>query len=376
MRILVAPDKFKDALSAEEAATAIEEGIKTALPTAEITLLPLADGGEGTSVLLTGYHNGKIYHANVQGPLGEERTAQWGYAEEKKMAFLELAQASGFQLVPAPERNPLLTSTFGTGQLMAEALLKGARQIIIGLGGSATNDGGTGMAAALGYRFLDERGKEILFPGGKDLVRIRDIDFSKVNPLLKECRITAAYDVENPLLGPTGAVYTFARQKGATEKMLPLLEEGLSNLARIIKKDLGKEVDDVKGAGAAGGMGAGIIAFAGGELSGGADLILTHSNFESFLQHSDLLITGEGSLDASSLGGKLISRLCRSAGRKGVPVIAFCGTSKLLQDQAQAAGLKTFIPVSEHEPDLPSALRNTARNLRAAAGEYFLKNPF
>lgn len=371
MRILIAPDKFKDALTAAEVALALKTGIEEALGNVHINLLPLADGGEGTAALLTRINNGLMRKAIVKGPLLEKTDAYWGYSAQEKQVFLELAEASGLRLIPETLRNPLKTSTYGTGELIKTALKAGGENFVIGLGGSATNDGGTGMAAALGYRFYDGQGRLIPYPCGKDLIRIRHIDESQRHPLLKNASFKAACDVENPLLGPDGATYTFGPQKGADAQMLAQLEEGMQNLAALLKSELGKEVASIPGSSAAGGAGAGVLAFLTGRLCSGAELILAYSQFDQHLQQADLLISGEGKLDASSLQGKLIGALLKKAREKKVPLIIFCGSSEVPPEILKEAGLQEVIPVSVHENQLALALQNSAKNLQMAAKQYF-----
>ncbi len=373
MRILIAPDKFKDSLTAMEAAKAIEKGVKSALPDAECILLPLADGGEGTAALLTSLCGGISLTTMANNPLQNPIRCTWGYVKNEQQGFIELAEASGLQLLPEHLRNPLNTSTYGTGQLVKAAVDKGAKTLIIGLGGSATNDGGTGMAAALGYRFFDKNGKLIKVPAGRDLINIRNIDTAKVHPdLLKhDFLIKGACDVTNPLLGPEGAAYTFARQKGATEKMLPVLEEGMENLALVIEKGLGMKVAEREGSGAAGGAGAGVLAFLQGKLCSGAELILDYSKFREQLKHADFLITGEGKMDATSLQGKLIGKLCSLGSSANVPVAAFCGSSELPAEYYINNNLKAVIPVSLKECNLREALLNAHNNLVTATRSFF-----
>lgn len=372
MHILIAPDKFKDALSAREAAEAIRAGILEAMPEASCTLLPLADGGEGSTELLTHYAKGSMYHVRVSGPLLQPVDARWGYEPATKQAFIELAEASGLRLLPLSSRNPLYTTSYGTGELIAEALNAGARRITLGLGGSATNDGGCGMAAALGYRFYSANGKAVPYPAGKDLVNIRHIDAGEVNSLLQDCRITAACDVQNPLTGPQGAAHTFARQKGARKNGIQILEEGLNKLEALIYTELGIDVKDYPGSGAAGGAGAGVLAFLGGSLQNGADLILQASGFSNHLQQADLLISGEGKIDNTSLEGKLLGSLCREAQSSHKKLIAFCGSTSLtVVQQGSTSCLEAVIPVSTAEKTLDEALKNTAFNLQKAAAAYF-----
>lgn len=376
MHILIAPDKFKDALTAREAAEAIQAGIQQALPQAGCSLLPLADGGEGSTELLTQYAKGHLHISRVHGPLLQEIEAAWGYEPDSGQAFIELAAASGLRLLPSAARNPLYTTTYGTGELIGEALKAGARSVTLGLGGSATNDGGCGMAAALGYRFYGADGKEIAHPRGKDLLLIKHIDSTHINPLLKTCRLSAACDVQNPLTGPKGASFTFASQKGANNEEIQMLDEGLSHLSALLKAQLGIDINDYPGSGAAGGAGAGVLAFLKGSLRSGADLMLQACGFHEQLQQADLLLSGEGKLDKSSLEGKLLGSLLREVKRNHKKLIVFCGSTNLTEAQWKAAGLEAVIPVSGDETSLQTALQNTSRNLQQAAARYFKSNNF
>ena len=374
MRILIAPDKFKDALTAPQAAKAIEEGVKAALPDAKCILLPMADGGEGTAALLTEICGGVLQKAKAHNPLLKLTDCSWGYQQKENQAFLELAEASGLWLIPEHLRNPLYTSTFGTGELIRAALEKGAKNLVIGLGGSATNDGGTGLAAALGYRFFDVHGKEIPKPKGKDLIRIRNIDQQRIHPALNNAalKVKAACDVTNPLLGPSGATFTYAVQKGATADMLPHLEEGMENLSETIRNDLGCYAENIPGSGAAGGAGAGVLAFLNGELCSGAELILEYSDFYQKIREADLLITGEGKIDDTSLQGKLIGRLSEIAKNNSIPLVAFCGKMSFTQDnKKRQSNFQTIVPISSQEEELESALKNSFKNLKKAAHLHF-----
>ena len=345
-------------------------GAREALPEASITLLPLADGGEGTAALLTQLNKGAHYRLQIQGPDGQPLRASWGYSPASQQGYIELAEASGLQRLPPDQRNPLHTTTYGTGQLIAAALQKGATSIMLGLGGSATNEGGCGMAAALGVRFLDKRGKPLPFLSAHNLLHIRHISIEAVHPALYSCRIQAACDVDNPLTGPTGASYTFGPQKGAAPEDLPQLEEGLQHLARLIKEQLGKDVGGIPGSGAAGGAGAGVVAFLNGSLQSGSKLLLEQSSFEEKLEQADLLLTGEGCFDSSSLQGKLVGQLCEIADRKNKQVVVFCGKAGSVPQENFPASLQAIYPISEKEPDLQTALQHTTGNLKKAVHEY------
>ena len=371
MHVLIAPDKFKDALSASEAAMAMAAGLKEAKPEATFSLLPLADGGEGTAALLTKLNKGQTHQKFVSCPLGEPLMACWGFSPALKQAYIELAAASGLQLLAPQRRNPCYTTTYGTGQLIAAALQQGANSLLLGLGGSATNDGGTGMAAALGYQFLDDRGKPLPFLSAQHLLHIRHISADKVNPLLYQATIVAACDVTNLLCGPEGASYTFATQKGARAADLSFLEESLLHLAYIIHKELGIPVQNISGGGAAGGAGAGVAAFLQGSLQNGTELMLEQSGFEEKLEQADLLLTGEGRFDDSSLQGKLIGKLCELAERKKKPVVAFCGSVGVTENKVFPKSLQAVRDISANEDRLSEALKKTKFNLQRTVQAYF-----
>ena len=325
MRILIAPDKFKGTRSATEVARAIAAGVRRARPDDDLELFPLADGGEGTVEALVAAVGGRTERMPVTGPLGDTVDAPLGWLDDGR-AVIEMAAASGLALVPSTSRAPLRATSRGTGDLIARAL--GQRQtgatVIVGLGGSASTDGGTGAASALGWRFLDKSGRE-LGPGGGDLRRLAAIDGSEVSRGLAAGGLVGASDVDNPLLGARGAAHTFAPQKGASPRDVELLEQGLTALARCIERDLGIDVADQWGAGACGGIGAGLIAFCGARLEPGFDLVAAVTGLEDAIESADLVITGEGRLDDQSLGGKAPIGVARLARRLGVRCIAIAG---------------------------------------------------
>jgi glycerate kinase len=258
MRIVIAPDSFKGSLSSKEVADAIELGVRKVLPDVDIVKIPIADGGEGTVQTLVAAMGGEIIKTQVVGPLGETIESYFGVLNDKKTAIIEMANASGLPLVPIEKRNPLITTSYGTGQLIKAALDMGVDRIVIGLGGSATNDGGVGMAQALGIRIFDENGNDIGFGGG-ELSKIRKIDMSGIDDRIRKVRIEAACDVDNPLCGPNGASYIYGPQKGANKEMIEILDRNLGHLAKVIKRDLGADIMELPGAGAAGGLGAGLL---------------------------------------------------------------------------------------------------------------------
>jgi len=324
MKIVVTPDSFKGSLTAVEVSDAIEQGIREIFPEAEIVKIPMADGGDGTVQCLVNATGGKILREKVTDPLGDEVLASYGILGDKKTAVIEMAEASGLTLVPENRRNPLITTTYGTGQLIKAALDQGCRKMIIGIGGSATNDGGAGMVQALGVKLLDREGKEIGFGGG-ELKKVFRIDTKCLDNRLSETEVLIASDVSNPLCGPKGATRVYGPQKGATPEITKELDESLAYFAEIIKRDLNKDVKDIPGAGAAGGLGASLIAFLNAELRPGIDIMIEIVKLEQAIKDADLVITGEGKIDSQSIFGKVPLGIGKSAQRYNVPVIAIVG---------------------------------------------------
>ena len=367
MHILIAPDSFKEALAADDAAAAIARGCTQAAPDARLDLCPVADGGEGTVAALVSATHGRVVHTTVAGPLGEPVVAAWGLLDDGATAAIELASASGLPLVPACRRNPLHTSTHGTGELIAAALDAGAGRVILGIGGSATNDGGAGAAQALGVRFLDAGGQPIAAPlTAADLPRVARIEMSHRHPRLADVELLVACDVTNPLLGPEGAAAVYGPQKGATPEQIPRLDDALGHLAGVIERDLGRDVRTTPGAGAAGGMGAGALALLDGELCSGIDIVLEAVRFDQRIAEADLCITGEGKLDGQSLAGKVIAGVARAAARHQVPTIALVGAVGENPEALAALGLTAWHVIG---PGLPTdeSIRRTAELLEAAA---------
>ncbi len=324
MKIVIAPDSFKGSLSAREVAEAIEEGIKKVFPGAEVKKVPLADGGEGTVETLVEATGGKIESVEVTGPLGEKVKASYGILGDEKTAVIEMAAASGLPLVPPEKRDPSRTTTYGTGELIKAALQEGCRKFIIGIGGSATTDGGAGMAQALGARLLDEKGKEIGFGGG-ELKKLERIDIVHLDRRIQESQITVASDVDNPLCGERGAARVYGPQKGATPEMVEELDMALRHFAEILTRDLRKDVAGIPGAGAAGGLGAGLIAFLGATLRPGIDIIMEVMQLEKKILDADLVITGEGKMDKQTIYGKAPYGVAKLAGNHKKMVIGICG---------------------------------------------------
>lgn len=322
-KIIISPDSFKGTMSSMEVCSIIEQGIQNIFSDTEVIKIPIADGGEGTvDAFLTAIGGEKI-KTKVKGPLFEEVEAFYGILPDKETAVIEMAATSGITLVE-DKKNPLLTTTYGTGQLILDALNKGCSKIIIGIGGSATNDGGIGMAAALGVKFLDKENEEIDL-NGRGLEKLERIDISGIDKRVKECSIVAACDVDNPLYGSTGAAYVFAPQKGADERMVKILDENLKNLAGIVRRDLDMDVQNIPGSGAAGGLGAGLVAFAGAKLQPGIKIVLDVVKYDEIISNADLIITGEGKIDGQSLRGKVPVGIAEKALKYHIPVIAIVG---------------------------------------------------
>ncbi|WP_147535158.1 glycerate kinase [Bacillus marasmi] len=324
MKIVIAPDSFKESLSALEAAEAIEKGFKQVIPDAEYIKVPMADGGEGTVQSLVDATGGEIIYKTVTGPLGKPVDAFFGILGNKTTAVIEMASASGLHLVPTEKRNPLITSTRGTGELIAAALDNGVNHIIIGIGGSATNDGGAGMAKALGALLLDENGMEI-GEGGGSLCDLASINISGFDPRLANIKIEVACDVDNPLTGEKGASAIFGPQKGATPEMVAQLDQNLSHFAAIIERDLGKIITNVPGAGAAGGLGGGLLAFLPSELKRGVEIVIEATGLSQIVKDADLVITGEGRIDGQTIFGKTPIGVAKTAKKYGVSVVGIAG---------------------------------------------------
>lgn len=324
MKIVIAPQGFKGNLTALQVAQAIEKGIKRVVPGAMTTIKPMADGGEGTVQALVDATGGKIMATEVTDPLGGRVTAHWGILSDQTTAVIEMAAASGLPLVPPEKRNPLVTTTYGTGELILAALGNGCRKLIIGIGGSATNDGGAGMAQALGAKFLDEKGEELPF-GGATLARLEHIDVSNLDPRLADFDVTLASDVNNPLCGPRGASAIYGPQKGATPEMVKQLDAALAHYADVIQKDLGIDFRDVPGAGAAGGLGLGLMVFLKAKLIPGIDVVIKATNLVADLKDADLVFTAEGRIDRQSAMGKVPTGVALKAKEFGSPVIALAG---------------------------------------------------
>ncbi len=323
MKILIAPDSFKGSATSRRAAEAIGKGVHEVFPDAELIEIPVADGGEGTVEALTESMNGKIIRKKVKGPLGEAVDAEYGLLPGD-VAVIEMASASGLPLVPDNKRNPLITSTYGTGQLILDALKKGCKEIILGIGGSATNDGGTGMARALGYKFQDSSGDD-LAEGGGSLINLAEIDDSKVDESIFKTKLFIACDVINPLTGTEGASHIYGAQKGASPDDIELLDRALGKLASVVSAKYNRTNGNIPGAGAAGGLGYGLMEFCGGELKSGIEIILDLIKFDDYLEGVDLVISGEGRIDGQSVYGKVPVGIAGRAKKKNIPVLVVVG---------------------------------------------------
>lgn len=365
MRYLICPDSYKDCLPAAAVAEALARGVRAADSAATCDLVPLADGGEGTVAALVAANGGQMRCTTVTGPLGEPVDASWGLLDQGQAA-IEMASASGLELVPAARRDARLTTTRGTGELLRAALDAGAERILLGIGGSATNDAGAGLAQALGVRLLDEHGADLPL-GGAALARLARVDATGLDARLASIDLRVACDVDNPLCGPRGASAVYGPQKGADPAAVAELDAALAHWAEVVRRDLGLDVAQVPGAGAAGGLGAGLLAFCGARLVSGIDLVLDAVGFEERAEAADLVITGEGRLDGQTLNGKTVAGVAERARRIGVPVVAVGGAVALTPEQITAAGLLAAWPLPNRPMSLAEALAE-AKPLLEQAG--------
>lgn len=347
MRVLIAPDKFKGTLSAREVCQAIEDGLKNKIPDIECIQFPLADGGDGTMEILTEYSKGHFVKLKAHDPFLREIDCTYGISSDGTTAFIEMAETSGLRLLKEEEKDVMKASTFGTGELIVDAIEKGATHIIIGIGGSATNDVATGAANALGYEFLDAN-DQIVKPVGENLAEIKSIKTHHVSPALSHVKFTAVCDVENPLSGKRGAAYVYALQKGATTEQLPVLDNGLKNIASVIEKDLGISIDDISGAGAGGGFGGGVVAFFKGSLKRGIDVVFEFTNFEKEVEKADVIITGEGKLDEQTLHGKVVAGVAAMAKQYNKKVFCVAGSNQLSSQEIQHLELAEVFAVLDY----------------------------
>ncbi|MGG5461061.1 glycerate kinase [Clostridium sp. B9] len=361
MKFVLAPDSFKESMTSMEACNAMERGIKKVFSDAECIKVPMADGGEGTVEALVHATGGKIEKLMVTEPLGTKVEAFYGILGNGETAVIEMASASGIQLVKREERNPLITTTFGTGEVIKAALDEGIKHLVIGIGGSATNDGGAGMIQALGGKLLNSKGEQIAFGGGalKDIV---SIDLSSIDERLKEVSIEVACDVTNPLVGEKGASAVFGPQKGATPEIVKELDSNLAHYASIISRDLGKEVSNIEGAGAAGGLGAALLLL-GGELKRGIELVIKHTDLAEKVKDADFIFTGEGSIDDQTIYGKTPMGVATVANAASIPTIAFAGRVGEGVEGLYDIGIKSIFSIMTGVSTLDKALEDGARNL-------------
>ena len=362
MKIVIAPDSYKESLSATEVALAIEKGFREIFPEAQFVSVPVADGGEGTVEAMIAATQGRAVTSTVTGPLGDAVTAQWGISGDGGTAFIEMAAASGLALVPAERRNPLITTSYGTGELILQALESGVKNIIIGIGGSATNDGGAGMVQALGAKLCDANGTAIGFGGGS-LMSLNHIDIAGLDERLQACTIRVACYVTNPLTGPFGASCIFGPQKGATAEMIAELDRNLAHFAEVIQKSLCVDVKDVPGSGAAGGMGAALMAFLGAELRSGIEIVTQALNLEEHIHDCTLVVTGEGRLDSQSIHGKVPVGVASVAKKYHKPVIGIAGSLTRDVGVVHQYGIDSVFSVLNRIGSLEEAFRDAADNI-------------
>ena len=368
MKIVVAPNSFKGSLSATQAAKAIASGARQAIPGAEVVEIPVADGGEGTAEALVSANQGTYGWVNVEGPLGAPVLASYGLIQGGRTAALELASASGYSLVPAARRDIRLASTYGFGQLLDTARRTGAGSLIAGIGGSATNDAGAGMAQALGARLLDASGKD-LPRGGAALARLARIDLGGLDPGWRSVKVMVACDVTNPLTGPEGASHVYGPQKGGDPRTVAELDEALHHFADVVATDLGKNVEFVPGAGAAGGTGAGMIAFLDAELRPGAPLIVEASGFDAALRGADLVITGEGRADSQTAYGKAPGEVAKRAQAARIPVLLIAGTKGPGWEALTGLGVTAVVTLDKEGENLQHLMQDAWQMLEQAAAQ-------
>jgi glycerate 2-kinase len=366
MKVVIAPDSFKGSLGALAVATSIERGIHRVDATIQTHLVPMADGGEGTVAALVAAAGGEIISHRVTGPLGESVEGYFGILADGETGIIEMAAASGLPLVPHHQRNPLVTTTFGTGELIKAALDNGAKRLIIGIGGSATNDGGAGMAAALGIKFLDNSGHELPHGGG-NLHLLHSVDLTGLDLRILSTDIRIACDVTNPLCGPKGASAVYGPQKGATRDMVEILDNNLNHYADLVEKSTGKQVKDIPGAGAAGGLGAGLLAFLNAKLQPGVEIVLAAANMDVLLQDADLVITGEGQTDRQTLFGKAPTGVAEVARRHGVPIVCISGSLALGAEELYNLGFAGLFSITEGPISLDEAMNEAPQLLERAA---------
>ena len=364
MNILLAPDSFKDSLPAKAVADHMAKGIRKVMPSAQITKVPLSDGGEGLLEAVVTPLEGRLITVQVKDPLMRDIKANYGLIDKGKTAVIEMAAASGLELLKDNERNPMITSTYGTGQLIKDALDQGCDKLIIGLGGSATNDGGTGMVKALGVKFLNPK-SETIGAGGGALKDLSHIDMTELDHRLSNCEIIVACDVNNPLTGKNGSSLVFGAQKGGDIETLKQLDKNLLNYVEVIHKDLGKDLKARGGTGAAGGTAMGLLAFLDAELKPGIELIMDELQLEKQIMQANVIFTGEGQIDKQTLNGKTIAGLAKLAKKQNVPVIAIAGKVDNNIDQLYHRGITAAFSIVNQPMELKEAIQNTGELIEA-----------
>lgn len=366
-RVVLAPDSFKESLSALAAAEAMADGVCAAIPAASCALFPMADGGEGTAEAVAAALGAELQTATATGPLGDPVRAQYAWVRGQRIAVIEMAAASGLELVPTAQRNPMFTTSYGTGELMAAAAKRGARRIIVGLGGTATVDGGAGILQAMGAALLNAEGKSIA-RGGAGLATVERIHLDGLRMLLGECKVELACDVDNPLLGPTGAAVVFGPQKGATPAMVADLERGLEKLARALEAATRLDVRRARGAGAAGGAAGALMAACGAKMLSGGKLVAELVGLEEAIASADLVMTGEGRFDAQTLHGKLPAVVAELARRHGKPLVVLAGCiENVPAERLREMGICAAVAVTPPGTAWADAKRDAAANMRLAA---------
>jgi len=366
MKIVIAPDSFKESMTALEAAEAIEEGFKKVLPNEQYTKVPMADGGEGTVQSIVDATGGTFKNLKVTGPLEEKVDAFYGLSGDKKIAVIEMATASGLDKIKKEDRNPLLTTTYGFGELIHDALDEGVEELLLGIGGSATNDGGAGMIMSLGGKLLDNNGDSIP-PNGQGLKKLHSIDASEMHPRIKDVKIKVACDVDNPLLGNNGASYVYGPQKGASLGQIKTLDKNLAHFSKIIEETLNIKVKDVPGSGAAGGLGAGLLAFLNAELERGGDLLVELLDLDNKIKTADLVITGEGGINHQTIFGKTPVAVSKVAKKYTVPTIALSGSLSEGYESIFDEGISAVFSIIPQLTNLNNALNNGHINLKTTA---------
>ena len=373
MKIVVAIDSFKGSLTSIEAGQAAIDCIHSFFPNCQTELIPIADGGEGMLTVMMSTTQGHIQSLEAHNPCMEKITTNYGISPDGKAAFIEMANISGLPLIEKVQQNPMKTTTYGTGELIRNALEKGCQEFIVGIGGSATNDAGTGMLQALGFQFQDKNG-DILGQGGEILEKIASVCTQNVHKSLKNAHFIVACDVQNPFYGPNGAAAVYARQKGADDSMIEKLDQGMRSFSQVIQRKTGKDISQIPGSGAAGGMGGGMLAFFNAELRSGADLLLDLCQFESKIENADLIITGEGRIDRQSLMGKIPGNILEIGKRRGIPVIAIAGC---LEDEEIliSAGFKGIFATKPDSMTLEEAMKPgiAQQNIKSALASAHLE---